>query len=130
MDIFAAGSSISATTVEWAVVELLKNQVVLKIAQPETREAFHDKGNVAERGLSVNCNTFSQVDKSSLRCGQLAEIQSNGLKLRSFIPRDLWIQRLITWGMTHFLLFGARRRICPGMLFGLADIERPLAQLL
>ncbi|KAF3620407.1 hypothetical protein FXO38_32369 [Capsicum annuum] len=65
MDIFAAGSSISATTVEWAVVELLKNQVVLKIAQPETREAFHDKGNVAERGLSVNCNTFRQFSKKT-----------------------------------------------------------------
>lgn len=29
----------------------------------------------------------------------------------------------------QFLSFGAGRRICPGILFGLADIELPLAHL-
>ncbi|XWS27752.1 hypothetical protein CRYUN_Cryun25bG0007700 [Craigia yunnanensis] len=53
LDIFAAGSESSATAIEWAMLELLKNPKLMKYAQTEVRQVFDAKGGyVDEEGIS------------------------------------------------------------------------------
>ncbi|KAH1063715.1 hypothetical protein J1N35_028702 [Gossypium stocksii] len=50
-DVFSAGSETSATTVEWAMSEMIKNPRVMTKAQAEVRQVFEGKGNVDETGV-------------------------------------------------------------------------------
>ncbi|XP_027096212.1 tabersonine 16-hydroxylase 1-like [Coffea arabica] len=47
-DIFAAGSEASATAMEWAISQTIRNPKIMKRAQNEARSIFNDKGNVDE----------------------------------------------------------------------------------
>ncbi|KAL5865399.1 hypothetical protein ACOSQ3_002913 [Xanthoceras sorbifolium] len=51
MDIFSAGSETSATTMEWAISELLKNPRVMEKAQAEVRQAFKGKSKIKEADI-------------------------------------------------------------------------------
>ena len=48
---FAAGSETTATTIEWAMSELLKNQKLMKKAQNEVRGVFDENGGVNEERI-------------------------------------------------------------------------------
>nr|QNS29949.1 cytochrome P450 [Nothapodytes nimmoniana] len=50
-DIFTAGSDASATTIEWAISEMLKNPSILRKAQDEVRQVFDGKGYVDDSEL-------------------------------------------------------------------------------
>uniref|UniRef100_A0ACD5V3Q5 Uncharacterized protein n=1 Tax=Avena sativa TaxID=4498 RepID=A0ACD5V3Q5_AVESA len=50
-DIFGAGSETAATTLEWAIAELIKNPNIMQKATAEVRQAFHSRGAVAEHAL-------------------------------------------------------------------------------
>ncbi|XWS11337.1 hypothetical protein CRYUN_Cryun38cG0075200 [Craigia yunnanensis] len=50
-DMFAAGSETTATTIEWAMSELLKNQKLMKQAQNEVRGVFDENGGVNEERI-------------------------------------------------------------------------------
>ncbi|XWS11335.1 hypothetical protein CRYUN_Cryun38cG0075000 [Craigia yunnanensis] len=50
-DMFAAGSETTATTIEWAMSELLKNQKLMKQAQNEVRVVFDENGGVNEERI-------------------------------------------------------------------------------
>ncbi|KAA3453141.1 cytochrome P450 71D10-like [Gossypium australe] len=50
-DVFSAGSESSATAVEWAMSEMIKNPRVMTKAQAEVRQVFEGKGNVDETGV-------------------------------------------------------------------------------
>ncbi|ONI21577.1 hypothetical protein PRUPE_2G073800 [Prunus persica] len=51
MDIFSAGSETSATTMEWAMSELLKNPRVMEKAQLEVRQVFKGKNKIEEEDV-------------------------------------------------------------------------------
>ncbi|VVA38455.1 PREDICTED: cytochrome P450 [Prunus dulcis] len=51
MDIFSAGSETSATTMEWAMSELLKNPRVMEKAQLEVRQVFEGKNKIEEEDV-------------------------------------------------------------------------------
>uniref|UniRef100_A0A8R7U179 Uncharacterized protein n=1 Tax=Triticum urartu TaxID=4572 RepID=A0A8R7U179_TRIUA len=51
-DMFGAGSETSATTLEWALAELIRNPTVMKKATAEVRSAFEAHGTVDEGRLS------------------------------------------------------------------------------
>ncbi|KAL6289242.1 hypothetical protein ACE6H2_006752 [Prunus campanulata] len=53
MDIFSAGSETSATTMEWAMSELLKNPRVMEKAQLEVRQAFEGKNKIEEEDVQM-----------------------------------------------------------------------------
>nr|UTU07509.1 cytochrome P450 71BQ17 [Ailanthus altissimus] len=51
LDIFSAGSETSATSMEWAMSELLKNPRVMKKAQEEVRQACKGKSKIREADI-------------------------------------------------------------------------------
>ncbi|XP_024029898.1 cytochrome P450 71D11 [Morus notabilis] len=162
MDIFTAGTETSATVLDWAMAELIKNPRVMKKAQNEVREVFHRKGSVDETCIS-EMTYLKSVVKETLRmhpsaalipreCREKCEINSFEIPAKtrviinawaigrdprywdepdSFIP-ERFLDSPIDYKGTNFeyIPFGAGRRICPGMSFGVINIELPLAMLL
>ena len=63
---FGAGSETSATTVEWAMSELLKNPELMKKAQNEVREVFGENGRVNEERLN-QLKLLRSIVKETLR---------------------------------------------------------------
>ncbi|GMN62290.1 hypothetical protein TIFTF001_031380 [Ficus carica] len=162
-DIFSAGSETSATAVDWAMTEMIKNPRVMKKVQNEIREVFRRKGSVDETSIS-EMKYLKLVVKETLRlhpsaplllpreCREKCEI--NGYEIpkktrvvvnawaigrdprfwtepESFIP-ERFLNSPKDYKGTNFeyIPFGAGRRICPGMSFGLVNVELPLAMLL
>ncbi|PON43443.1 Cytochrome P450, E-class, group I [Parasponia andersonii] len=162
-DIFAAGSETSATAVDWAMIEMIRNPRVMKKVQDEVREVFGRKGSVDEAGLT-DMKYLKSVVKETLRlhpsaplllpreCGEKCEVDGYEIHAKtriivnawaigrdpnywtepeSFIP-ERFLDSSIDFKGNNFeyIPFGAGRRICPGMSFGLINVELPLALLL
>ncbi|GAB4849064.1 hypothetical protein Ancab_040151 [Ancistrocladus abbreviatus] len=66
LDIFLAGTETSATTIEWAMSEMLKNSKVKQKAQEEVRRVYEGKGMVDETSL-VKLTYLKLVIKETLR---------------------------------------------------------------
>ncbi|KAH9652230.1 hypothetical protein KPL70_027011 [Citrus sinensis] len=163
LDIFTAGSETSATTIDWAMCEMMKNPKLMKKAQMEVREVFNRKGKVDESGIE-EMKFLKLVIRETLRlhppvpmllpreCREKCEI--NGFEIptkatlivnawaigrdpeywtepESFIP-ERFLDSFIDYKGTNFeyIPFGAGRWICPGITFGMANVELPLAMLL
>ncbi|XP_060207870.1 premnaspirodiene oxygenase-like [Lycium barbarum] len=163
LDMFGAGSETSATIIDWAMAELLKNPSVLNKAQEEVRDLFNDKGCVDETYFD-NLKYLKSVIKETLRLHpplpfllpriSRGKCEINGYeipaKTQVFVnawaigrdPRywkepecfkpERFLDSSIDFSGNNFeyIPFGAGRRICPGMSFGLATLELPLALLL
>ncbi|KAM2203757.1 hypothetical protein ACFX1S_023482 [Malus domestica] len=168
LDIFAAASETSATTIEWAMSELMKNPRIMKRAQAEVRQSVVQfegkKGKVIEERDVKKLDYLKSVVKETLRLhSPLAllpreardTVQVGGFKLpvKSKVIINLWAMGRDPdiWGADaecfkperfhgssvdfkgfdfEFIPFGAGRRICPGMSFGVTVIELALAVLL
>ncbi|KAM0954728.1 hypothetical protein ACFX2J_023058 [Malus domestica] len=167
LDIFAAASETSATTIEWAMSELMKNPRIMKRAA-EVRQSVVQfegkKGKVIEERDVKKLDYLKSVVKETLRLhSPLAllpreardTVQVGGFKLpvKSKVIINLWAMGRDPdiWGADaecfkperfhgssvdfkgfdfEFIPFGAGRRICPGMSFGVTVIELALAELL
>jgi cytochrome P450 len=162
-DIFAAGSETSATTLNWAMSEMIKNPRVMKKAQAEVREVFNRKGRVDETGID-EMKYLKLVVKETLRlhppaplllpreCREKCEINGYEIPVKTKVIVNAWAigrdprywneaesfdpERFLDSSIGYkganfeFIPFGAGRRICPGMAFGLVSVEVPLALLL
>uniref|UniRef100_A0A0E0PX95 Cytochrome P450 n=1 Tax=Oryza rufipogon TaxID=4529 RepID=A0A0E0PX95_ORYRU len=162
-DLFSGGSETATTTLQWAMAELMRNPGVMSRAQAEVREAYKNKMEVTEEGLT-NLTYLQCIIKETLRLhtpGPLAlprECQEQCQILGYDIPKgatvlvNVWAictdnefwdesekfmpERFEGSTIEHkgnnfeFIPFGAGRRICPGMQFGIANIELALANLL
>ncbi|XP_024027171.1 cytochrome P450 71D11 [Morus notabilis] len=162
-DIFAAGTETSATTVDWAMVELLKNPRVMKNAQNEVRQVFSRKESVDETCIS-EMTYLKCIVKEVLRlhpaapllvpreCREKCEISGYEIPVKtrvivnawaierdprywteaeSFIPERFLDSPIDFKGANfEYIPFGAGRRICPGMSFGLINVELLLAMFL
>ncbi|KAF2305583.1 hypothetical protein GH714_006890 [Hevea brasiliensis] len=108
-DIFIAGSETSSTTAEWAMSEMLRNPTVMEKAQAEVRQVFSGKGHVDEEGRDPNY--WIEAERFNPERFSDSTIDYKGANFE-YIP------------------FGAGRRICPGISFGMVNVELPLANLL
>nr|ASW21048.1 cytochrome P450 CYP71D1 [Scutellaria baicalensis] len=164
LDVLAAGSETSSTTVDWAMAEMLKNPGIMKRAQDEVRHLFDEKGHVDE-SLIHELPYLKSVVKETLRmhpplplllprkCGDTCQI--NGYEIAEntkiivnawainrdpkywkdgecFQPQRFIDDEVVDYKGSHFeyIPFGAGRRQCPGISFGIANVELPLAMLL
>ncbi|XP_031282238.1 tabersonine 16-hydroxylase 2-like [Pistacia vera] len=100
-DVFVGGSDTVATTIDWAMSEMLKNQRLMKKAQDEVREVFNRKGKIDE--TSINEMKFLKlVIKETLRlhplvpllapreCGERCEINGFNIPADTIIVMELW----------------------------------------
>ncbi|KEH34025.1 putative cytochrome P450 [Medicago truncatula] len=163
LDIFGAGGETSASTIDWAMVEMVKDPRIMKKAQDEVREVFKMKGKVDENCIN-ELNYLKLVVKETLRlhppaplllpreCSQACDINGYHIPIKTKVIINAWAiardsnywteperfypERFIESDIDYkgsnfeYIPFGAGRRICPGSIFGLRNIELALAMLL
>ncbi|KAG2394593.1 Cytochrome P450 [Vigna angularis] len=101
LDIFAAGGETSATVIDWAMAEMVKDPRIMMKAQSELREAFGEKGMVDENSLN-EVKYLKLVIKETLRlhpptplllpreCGQTCEIHGYHIPAKSKVIINAW----------------------------------------
>ncbi|WVZ79262.1 hypothetical protein U9M48_026864 [Paspalum notatum var. saurae] len=165
-DIFGAGSETSATTLEWAIAELIRNPKAMRRATAEVRGAFGARGAVSEHELG-ELRYLHLVIRETLRLHTplpllLPRLSQEPCRVLGYdVPPGTTVL-VNAWALGRderywpadpeefrperfeaeasalefkgadfeLLPFGAGRRMCPGMSFGLANVELPLASLL
>ncbi|XP_075668410.1 cytochrome P450 71D11-like [Castanea sativa] len=160
LDIFGAGSETSATIVDWAMSEMMKNQRVMKKAQAEVREVINRKGRVDETCIN-EMKYLKLIVKETLRlhapvplllpreCRERCRLNGYEIPVKTKVIVNAWaigrdpkhwndperfnperfLDNSIDYKGTNFsyIPFGAGRRICPGISFGMINVELPLA---
>ncbi|TVU46281.1 hypothetical protein EJB05_05807, partial [Eragrostis curvula] len=163
LDIFAAGSETSSTTLDWTMAELMKNPRVLHKAQSEVRKTFMGKDKLDEEDIT-KLSYLPLVIKEALRlhapvallipreCRETCQVLGYDIPKGCRVLVNVWAigrdnaywddpnvfnpERFedcnVDFKGTNFeyLPFGAGRRMCPGMMLGLANMELALASLL
>ncbi|KAK7310355.1 hypothetical protein RJT34_07817 [Clitoria ternatea] len=101
LDIFGTGGETAATTVNWAMAEMIKNPRVMKKAQAEVRELFDWKGMVDESSID-ELKYLKSIVKETLRlhppapllipreCGEACEIDGYDIPLKSRVMVNAW----------------------------------------
>ncbi|CAL5189797.1 unnamed protein product [Lathyrus oleraceus] len=159
MDMLGAGGDTSASTIVWAMSELIRDARVMKKAQDEVREIFKIGENSINELEYLKC-----IVKETLRlhppvplllpreCGQACEIDGYDIPIKTKVIVNAWAigrdpkywteperfypERFIgssidyKGGSFEYIPFGAGRRMCPGITFGLMNVELALALLL
>lgn len=162
-DMFAAGTETSSTTMDWAMVEMIKNSCILAKAQAEVRNAFRGKETFDENDIE-ELQYLKLIVKETLRlhpplqlilpreCREEVDINGYTIPLKTKVIINVWAlgrdpkywddpesfkperfeQSSVDFvgNNFEFLPFGSGRRVCPGILFGLANVYLPLAKLL
>ncbi|CAL0314847.1 unnamed protein product [Lupinus luteus] len=100
-DIFGAGGETSATTIDWAMTEMVKDPRVMKKAQAEVRQVFNEKKSVDE--IYINeLKYLKSVVKETLRihpaaplllpreCRHVCEINGYDIPAKSKVIINAW----------------------------------------
>nr|AJD25165.1 cytochrome P450 CYP71D412 [Salvia miltiorrhiza] len=161
-DIFTAGTETTAATIDWAMVELMRNPNVMGKAQAELRQVLKGGSSVHEDELH-ELKYLKLVVKETFRLHpsvpmlprasrEVREIKRYVIPAGVRVMVNIWAMHRdpsiwkdperfeperfenqtleFTGGDFQFLPFGSGRRMCPGIMFGLASVELALAQLL
>ena len=158
----AGSNDTSATTLQWAMAELMRNPAVMSKLQDEVRGAFAATMKVSEEGLK-ELSYLHMVIKETLRLHLpspllLSRESQEQCQILSYdVPKGAMVmvnagalssdpeywdepelfrperfedsQKDFKGNEFEFIPFGAGRRMCPGMFFGLANIQLALANL-
>ncbi|KAM3215005.1 hypothetical protein ACQJBY_067136 [Aegilops geniculata] len=166
-DLIGAGSETSASTLQWAMAELMRNPAALRRAQAEVRGALAGQSRVAEESMQ-ELPYLRRVIKETLRlhavaplllpreCREPRRVLGYDVPQGAMVLVNVWAigRDAASWGPDaeefrperfeegaaaavdfrgadfELVPFGAGRRICPGITFGLAVMELALASLL
>lgn len=163
LDMFVGGTETSATAIDWALAELIRNPRLMEKAQKEVREVFGGKSKVKECDIN-KLSYLKLVIKETLRLhppGPLlipreamedCILEGYEIPAKSVVIVNAWaISRsqnhwerpeifeperfcdsVVDFKGQHFEFtpFGAGRRGCPGILFGISTMELTLTNLL
>ncbi|CAN6206409.1 unnamed protein product [Urochloa humidicola] len=165
VDIFAASSETSATTLQWIMAELMRNPRVMRKAQDEVRRVLAAGGKeaVTEDRLG-ELRYLPLVIKEALRlhppatlllpreCRSPCRVLGYDVPVGAMVlvnawaigrdpsywdaPQEFMPERFENTQVDfrgtdfEFIPFGAGRRMCPGIGFGLANMDLALASLL
>ncbi|XP_024029881.1 tabersonine 16-hydroxylase 2-like [Morus notabilis] len=155
-DILSRGGE-TASTIDWAMAEIVKTPRVMRKVQDEVREVFGRKGSIEETCIK-EMNYLRSVVKETMRLHPVLPLilpressekcEINGYeipaKTRTIVnawaigrdPRywtepDSFIpERFLDSQNFEYIPFGAGRRICPGISFAVSNVELQLASLL
>uniref|UniRef100_A0A0E0E483 Cytochrome P450 n=1 Tax=Oryza meridionalis TaxID=40149 RepID=A0A0E0E483_9ORYZ len=157
-DLFNGGSETTATTLQWIMAELMRNPRVMQKARDEVRRVFIGQDKVTEENLSNlsymylvikealplhpprppllprECRTTCQVLGFDVPKGTIVLVNMDPKywdQPEEFMPERFEHVDINFKGMNfEYMPFGAGRRMCPGMAFGLVNLELVLASLL
>ncbi|CBI39705.3 unnamed protein product, partial [Vitis vinifera] len=133
LDIFGAGSEPSSTTIDFAMSEMMRNPRIMRKAQEEVRRIFDRKEEIDEMGIQELkfLKLIPVKSKIIVNAWAIGRDPKHWTEPESFNP-ERFLDSSIDYKGTNFeyIPFGAGRRICPGILFGLASVELLLAKLL
>ncbi|GJN38915.1 hypothetical protein PR202_gb27996 [Eleusine coracana subsp. coracana] len=167
LEIVVAGSETTTTTLEWALVELIRHPKAMERVTAELRRAFAAHGTVSEQALG-ELPYLHLVIRETLRlhapvplllpreCREPCQVLGYDVPRGTRVLVNAWAmgrderywpgdpeefrpERFQAEGVAdvdfkgadfEFLPFGAGRRMCPGIGFGLANVEIALASLL
>uniref|UniRef100_A0A7N2LEW5 Cytochrome P450 n=1 Tax=Quercus lobata TaxID=97700 RepID=A0A7N2LEW5_QUELO len=129
LEVFFAGSETSATTIERAMSELIKNPRVMEKAQAEVRQVLEGQRNFDEADIQ-KLDYMKLVVKETLRLHPPGPLITREAREKCEI--NGFQDSLIDFKGSNFgfIPFGGGRRICPGISFALANIELVLSRLL
>ncbi|KAH6786300.1 hypothetical protein C2S52_005852 [Perilla frutescens var. hirtella] len=164
LDMLGAGSETTATTIDWAMAEMLKNPSVLEKAQDEVRRVFDEENGFVEESLVHKLEYLKAVVKETLRlyppvplllprkCGETCEINGYEIPAETKVIVNAWTinrdpeywenpdcfqpERFLGSSVDYkgknfeYIPFGAGRRMCPGIAFGVANVELSIAMFL
>ncbi|KAG4906209.1 hypothetical protein AAZX31_20G006400 [Glycine max] len=101
LDIFSAGGDTAASTINWAMAEMIRDSRVMEKVQIEVREVFNMKGRVDEICID-ELKYLKSVVKETLRlhppaplllpreCGQACEINGYHIPVKSKVIVNAW----------------------------------------
>ncbi|VAH85603.1 hypothetical protein VPH35_056215 [Triticum aestivum] len=124
-DLFAVGSETTATTTIWAMSELMRSPHIMAATQSEVRGVLHGKTEVTEADIDGLLHYLQMVIKETFRD------ENSWTNASEFMPKRFDDEK-VDYGGTdfRFLPGGTGRRMCPGMMFGVSNIEMALVSLL
>ncbi|KAM7480934.1 hypothetical protein LguiB_005517 [Lonicera macranthoides] len=131
LDMFSAGTDTSSTTIIWAMAEMMRHPRVMEKAQAELREALNGKEVMHETDIQeqsyLKMAGYYMINDRVLGRDLDHWDEPDSFKPERFINSS---QADIVGTNYEYLPFGAGRRMCPGSIFGLANVELSLPQLL
>ncbi|CAL1386322.1 unnamed protein product [Linum trigynum] len=160
LDIFIGGTDSTAVTIEWAMSEMMKNPSVMARAQTEVRSVFPDRVSEEGLSELVYLNAVINETLRLHPPGPMLprqnqeKLEIDGYEIPTKTPimvnvwaigrdpsywpeaekfdPDRFLGSSIDYRGTHFtfLPFGAGRRMCPGIQFGMVTVQLALANLL
>ncbi|GMH27049.1 hypothetical protein Nepgr_028892 [Nepenthes gracilis] len=164
LETFIAASETSASVIDWAMSEMIKNPGIMQEAQAEVRHVYEEKGMSVDESCIHKLMFLKLIIKETLRLyppgplllprESIERCQINGYEIPaksrtiinawaigrdpmywsdadSFIPKRFHDCPIDYKGNNfEYIPFGSGRRMCPGLLFAMANIELSLAMLL
>ncbi|CAN1746451.1 Desmethyl-deoxy-podophyllotoxin synthase [Linum perenne] len=160
LDVFTGGSDTTSSLIEWTMSEMLRNPRVLNKAQEEVRESKNivEEANISElkylklvikEALRLHPPIAMLVPRQNM---EKCEIDGYTIPANTKITINAWAigrnpkywtqpdmfypERFIDSNIDYrgfnfeFIPFGAGRRMCPGITFGITNVELVLANLL
>ncbi|KAL2525467.1 Cytochrome [Abeliophyllum distichum] len=126
-DMFTAGTETSSTTFDWTMTELMRN--------PHENFRVHPAVTILPRACREECEvdgyTIPYKAKVAINIWALGRDPEYWEEPEIFKPERFENSSVDFLGNNYeYIPFGSGRRFCPGMNFGIANIDVPLAQLL